>query len=125
MIRTGRLTENGTAEVIGGFMLSLAAGYLLADSVLAGVASFADISLAGALSLPFAPAVLTGSLIHCITGGTVGRNIVKISSMIIVLIVKLFFDSADEPRNCGITVSSAIFISVRQAEARHILWSTP
>lgn len=111
MIRTGRLTENGTAEVIGGFMLSLAAGYLLADSVLAGVASFADISLAGALSLPFAPAVLTGSLIHCITGGTVGRNIVKISSMIIVLIVKLFFDSADEPRNCGITVSSAIFIS--------------
>ena len=111
MIRTGRLTENGTAEIIGGFMMSLAAGYLLADSTLAGVASFVDISLAGALSLPFAPAVLTGSIIHGISGGTVGRNIVKISSMIIVLIVKLFFDSADEPRNCGLTVSSAIFIS--------------
>ncbi|MBR4628166.1 MAG: SpoIIE family protein phosphatase [Ruminococcus sp.] len=111
MIKTGQLTDSSAAEVIGGFILSLLAGYMLSDSTLAGAASFADISLAGALSLPFTPAVLTGSLIHSIAAGNVGRNIVKISSMIIVLIVKLFFDSADEPRNCGMTVSSAIFIS--------------
>ena len=84
------------AELAGGFVLALSAGYMLSDTQLAGVASFADISLAGALSLPTSAAVLTGSLLRSIIGGSVGRNIVKIAAMIMILIIKLFFDDREE-----------------------------
>ena len=111
MIKTGKLIVSSAAGAAGGFVLSLAAGYLLAGSQIAGVASFADISLAGASALPYSSAVLTGSLVRSMISGSVGRNIVKITAMIMILIIKLFFDNADEPRICGITVSSAIFLS--------------
>lgn len=99
------------AELAGGFVLALSAGYMLSDTQLAGVASFADISLAGALSLPTSAAVLTGSLLRSIIGGSVGRNIVKIAAMIMILIIKLFFDDREEPKFCGIGTALSVVLS--------------
>lgn len=111
MINTLNNGERTAAESAVGFVLALTSGFILSETQLAGVASFTDISLAGALSLPYSAAVLTGSLVHSILGENVGRNIVKISAMLMILITKLFFDTKKEPRFCGITTAVSIFIS--------------
>ena len=80
-----------------GILLSAVFGYLLSGTKVAGVASFADISLCGGLSLPHSAAVLTGSLINCITHRTVGRNIVKISSMLMITAAKMFIEPVSSP----------------------------
>ncbi|HOR22002.1 MAG TPA: hypothetical protein PLY43_04710, partial [Ruminococcus sp.] len=55
------------------FALSLGGGWLLSGTSLAGAASFGDISLSGALSLPNSAAVLAGALIRCVMTGSVGK----------------------------------------------------
>lgn len=105
--------KNGStaAEAAGGFVLALSAGYMLSDAQLAGAVTFADISLAGALSLPTSAAVLTGSLLRSIISENVGRNIVKIAAMIMILIIKLFFDDREEPKFCGIGTALSVFLA--------------
>lgn len=111
MFSTDKYREKSPAEAIGSFILAIAAGYMLSETQLAGVSSFADISLAGALGLPASSAVLTGSLLHSIIGGNIGQNIVKIAAMIMILILKLFFDDRTEPRFCGAGTALSIFLS--------------
>ena len=63
------------------FALSLGGGWLLSGTSLAGAASFGDISLSGALSLPNSAAVLAGALIRCVMTGSVGKAMVKLAAM--------------------------------------------
>lgn len=94
-----------------GILLSAVFGYLLSGTKVAGIASFADISLCGGLSLPHSAAVLTGSLINCITHRTVGRNIVKISSMLMITAAKMFIEPVSSPKACGISTSASVIVS--------------
>lgn len=104
-------TENAYLGKIGGFAAALAVGFALADSSMAGVASFADIAIAGAVELSASAAIFTGSLIHGIAYGTVGSNIVKISAMAIVIILKLFAEPKISPKMSGINTAAAVFLS--------------
>lgn len=99
------------AGAAGAFAASLAAGFLLSGTSVAGVASFADISLAGAVGLPQAAAVFTGSVIRSIIGGTVGRNIVKLTSLALIVIIKMFLEPKNDPKLCGINTAASVFAS--------------
>ncbi|MBQ9807631.1 MAG: SpoIIE family protein phosphatase [Ruminococcus sp.] len=111
MERSTKKIFNSTFLFFGSFALSAAAGFLLAGTSMAGVASFADISLAGGLSLPCSAAVLTGSLVHSILSGTVGRNIVRISAMLMIVTAKMFLEPRNEPRLCGTAAAMSVFVS--------------
>ena len=91
---------------MGGFLAALAAGFVLSGTSMAGVASFADISLAGAVGLPASAAIFTGSLIRSIAQGTVGSGIVRISAMAIIIIIKLFADT--NKRRYGASPSDSV-----------------
>ena len=99
-----------TGDVIA-YAVSTAAGYLLSGTAIGGVASFADISAAGALEFPLAAAVFTGSLVHSIIYGSVGRNIVKISSLALIVIIKMFLEPRNDPKLNGINTGVSVFVS--------------
>lgn len=96
---------------VGTFILSASAGFVLSGASMVGVSSFADVALTGGFGLPYSAAVLTGSLVRSIIGGAVGRNIVKIAAMVIILILKMFFEPKNSPRLCGIITFAGIFVS--------------
>lgn len=102
---------NSAAGTVGAFAIALGAGFILSGTNMAGVASFADISVAGALTLPASSAVLTGSLLHCIIGHNIGKNIVKIAAMVLIIIAKMFFEPRNDPKVNGITTAVSIVIS--------------
>ncbi len=94
-----------------GLLMSFAGGFIFSGSDVAGVASFADISLAGALSLPYASAVLIGAVIHGITTDTVGKGIVKLAAMSFIIIAKLFSGAKISPIRRGLTTTAAVLLS--------------
>lgn len=96
---------------ISGLVVSFISGFVFSVSDIAGVASFADISLAGALSLPYSAAVLIGAIIRCIVTDTVGKSIVKLFAMAIIVIAKMFTDRFSKPKGCGIVTAAAVLIS--------------
>lgn len=101
--------RNNPALRLWTFMSAMGAGFLLSGTDMAGVASFADISLTGALSLPLSAAVLSGSFLHCIVSHTTGRNIVKIAAMVIIIIAKMFYEPRNTPRISGFTTAMGVF----------------
>lgn len=92
-------------------LLSAAAGALLSGSGIAGTASFAGISAAGAVSLPCSAAVFTGALVRSAVCGTVGRNAVMLTSMLLIFIVRMFMDSPDSTQRSGIVTGSSAAVS--------------
>ncbi|HEZ7987449.1 MAG TPA: hypothetical protein RWO09_11050, partial [Ruminococcus sp.] len=66
MLNVRSISNNRFSKAAAIFVFAFIIGFLLSDTKMAGVASFADISIAGALGLPAATAVFTGSLIHSI-----------------------------------------------------------
>jgi len=96
---------------ISSYVLCAAAGYLLSGTKVGGVASFADISAAGAVGLTSAAAVFTGSFVHSIIAGTIGKNIVKLSALALIIIIKMFFEPRSEPRFNGINTGISVFAS--------------
>ena len=106
-----KLTESPSAASAGAFLLSFGAGWLLSGTDIAGAAIFADVSLAGGLNLSYSAAVFIGGLVRSIIQGTVGRNIVKITAALIVVIVKMFTEPANEPKVSGISTFCAVFAS--------------
>ncbi len=104
-------SEKKTTEKIAAFTLIFVAGFMLADTSIAGAASFADISLAGALNLPMSAAVLMGSMIKSVISGALGKNIVKISAIIMIVIMKMFFEPESDPKLCGIWTAMSIILS--------------
>ena len=111
MLKVSRISKNSITGSVIMFTASFMAGFLLADTKIAGVASFADISVAGALGLPAATAVFTGRIIHSILMKTVGKNIIKISSIILIMIIKMFSEPKNEPKLCGVTTAMSIIAS--------------
>ena len=100
-----------TVRTSAALLLSFAGGFIFSDSAVAGVASFADISLAGALSLPFSSAVLIGALIHGLSADSVGKGIVKLTAMTFLIIVKLFTGTKISPIYRGLTTTAAVLFS--------------
>lgn len=111
MLKLSEIQKNSIAGSVVMFTASFMTGFLLADTKIGGVASFADISAAGALGLPSATAILTGSIIHSIFMRSVGKNIIKISSLILIMIIKLFSETKKDPRLCGFTTAMSIIAS--------------
>ncbi len=109
MKKRKKFYENSAVGTIGAFAIALGAGFILSGTNMAGVSSFADISIAGALSLPASSAVLTGSLLHCITSHNIGKNIVKITAMVLIIIAKMFLEPKNDPKVNGITTALSIF----------------
>lgn len=109
-----------------GFTASMAAGALLTDSSMAGVASFADISLAGALPAQYTAAMLIGGILRSVAAGTVGRNIVKLTAVTIIFIAELFTDRTAKPVFAGFVTAGAVIasgtaVSVLTGELHHKL----
>lgn len=96
---------------IAGILCSFAGGFVFSISDIAGVASFADISLAGALSLPFSVAVLIGGIVHCIVTDTVGKSIVKLVSMTVIVIAKMFSEKSNKPKGSGVVTAFSVLIA--------------
>lgn len=98
----------GTAAA---FAACFGAGFLLTGARVGGVASFADISAAGAVGLPWSAAVFIGSLVRSIIGGSVGHNIVKLSSLALIVIIKMFLEPKSDPKLSGINTAVSVFVS--------------
>ena len=111
MLKLSEISRNSITKSVIVFTASFMTGFLLADTKIAGVASFVDISAAGALGLPAATAVFTGSIIHSIFMRSVGKNIIKISSLILIMIIKMFAETKNSPKVCGITTAMSIIAS--------------
>jgi stage II sporulation protein E len=93
------------------FSASFAAGFFMSDAKIAGVASFADISAAGAVGLTSSAAVFTGSLVRSILSGAVGHNIVKLSALALIVIIKMFLEPKNDPKLCGINTFASVLAS--------------
>ena len=93
------------------YAAAAAAGFFLAGTRIAGIASFADISFSGALGLPYSAAVFAGSLVRSILGGDVGHNIVKLSSLALIVIIKMFLEPKNDSKLCGINTAVSVFVS--------------
>ena len=104
-----RLSEPAVTAL--SLLLSAAAGAVLSGSTIAGTASFAGIAAAGAVSLPSSAAVFTGALVRSTISGTVGRNAVMLSSMLLVFVVRLFMDQPDKPERSGIVTGASVAVS--------------
>lgn len=100
--------KNNSTRRLFAFISALGAGFLLSGTDMAGVASFADISIAGALPLPLSATVLTGSFLSCIVSNSIGRNIVKITAMVIIIIAKMFYEPKNTPRANGLTTAMGV-----------------
>ena len=108
MIKTG---YNQFIKTIAGIFLSFAGGFVFSGSNIAGVASFADISLAGALSLPCSAAVLIGGIVRCVLTDSVGKSIVKLAAMSVIVIAKMFSERFSSPKGCGIVTLVSVMIA--------------
>lgn len=106
-----KIIKSPAAASAGAFLLSLAAGWLLSGTNITGAVSFADVSLTGGLNLPYSAAVFTSSLVRSIVQGNVGRNIVKITAALIVVIIKMFTEPKNDPKVSGISAFCAVFAS--------------
>ena len=94
-----------------GLALSFAGGFMLSGTTIAGIASFADISLTGAVSLSNAAAAFSGALVRCVLTNSVGKCIVKLGAMAVILIAKMFSRIFSQPVGCGAVTTAAIILS--------------
>lgn len=94
-----------------GVLMSFAGGFAFSGTTIAGVASFADISLAGAVSLPFSTVVFISAVIRCVMTNSVGKCIVKLGAMSLIVIAKMFSRNSSRPVGCGVITAIAVLVS--------------
>lgn len=111
MINIKKLKEWQYGRLLVSYGGCFAAGWLLSGTRVGGMASFADISAAGAVGLPQAAAVFTGSMVGCILSGTAGRNIVKLFAIALIVVIKMFLEPKNDEKLCGINTGASVFIS--------------
>ena len=111
MKRKGRIKEYGGVIMAAETAAAFAAGFVFSGADVGGAAAFSDISAAGALGVSGSAAIFLGSLFYSFISGGVGRNIVKLSAMLLILIAKLLTDNRSEPKICGIITSAGVFLS--------------
>lgn len=110
----GKILKTGNNQFIkriAGLLLSFAGGFVFSGSNIAGIASFADISLAGALNMPCAAAVFAGAIVRCVLTDTVGRSIVKIAAISVIVIAKMFSEKSSHPKGCGIVTLVSVILA--------------
>lgn len=91
--------------------LSFAGGFAFSGTELGGAESFADISLTGALSLPWAAAAFAGSIIHGVVTDSVGRGIVKTAAAAFIIIARLFEGGKSSPLRSGIITAVSVMLA--------------
>lgn len=111
MLKTKAAEKSEVFVLFGGLTAAFIGGFSIAGATISGTESFADAALTGALPLPYSAASFLGSLIRCIVSGTVPSSMVQIISMVMCVIYKLFFDSHNEPKFCGLSTGLAVFAS--------------
>lgn len=111
MIKIKKITSWKYFGTAAAFSASFAVGFLMSDAKIAGVASFADISAAGAVGLTPSAAVFTGSLVRSILDGAVGHNIVKLSALALIVMIKMFLEPKNDPKLCGINTFVSVLAS--------------
>lgn len=111
MGKTQKAGHNQFIKTVAGLFLSFAGGFVFSGSNIAGIASFADISLAGALNLPCAAAVLIGGIVRCVLTDSVGKSIVKLAAMSVIVIAKMFSEKCSKPKGCGIVTLVSVMIA--------------
>lgn len=111
MFNINRIKEWKYSGAVSSYAVCAAAGFLLSGTKVGGVASFADISAAGAVGLSSAAAVFTGSFVHSIIAGTIGRNIVKLSALALIIIIKMFLEPRNDTKLNGINTGISVFVS--------------
>lgn len=111
MINLKKITSWKYFGTAAAFSVSFAVGFFMSDAKIAGIASFADISAAGAVGLVPSAAVFTGSLVRSILSGSVGHNIVKLSALALIVMIKMFLEPKNDPKLCGINTFVSVFAS--------------
>ncbi|MBQ8961471.1 MAG: SpoIIE family protein phosphatase [Ruminococcus sp.] len=111
MAKLRSLSPESPAASVLAFAFSLGGGWLLSGTSLAGAASFGDISLSGALSLPNSAAVLAGALLRCIMTGAVGKAMVKLAAMALIVIAKLVTEKAEAPKSSAAVTAVSVLLS--------------
>lgn len=106
-----KILRNKTVAAAFGLLFSFAGGFAFSGTTIAGIASFADISLSGAVSFPYSAAVFIGAIVRCIVSNSVGKSIVKLGAMAVIVIVKMFSAGSSRPVGCGISTAVGVFIS--------------
>ncbi|MCQ2459146.1 MAG: SpoIIE family protein phosphatase [Ruminococcus sp.] len=107
----GIITEKkGIRESIE-FIISVTAGFILSGTELGGVTAFTDIATAGALEISGCTGILTGGILFSFLFGDIGRNIVKLSAIVLILISKLLSQNRTDPKMCGIYTAVSVFLS--------------
>lgn len=111
MINLKKITSWKYFGTAAAFSASFAVGFFMSDVKIAGIASFADISAAGAVGLTSSAAVFTGSLVRSILGGSIGHNIVKLSALALIVMIKMFLEPKNDPKLCGINTFVSVLAS--------------
>lgn len=111
MNKLSEIFSRPAVRTSAGLILSFAGGFVFSGTELAGAASFADISLTGALPLQYAAASLTGAMIRGISTDSVGKSIVKLAAMSFIIIAKLFSGSRTSPLRNGVITAISVMLA--------------
>lgn len=111
MSKIKKLKVSSKVSAVMYFVSAALAGFVFTGEGMSGISSLADISLCGSLDVVSSSAVLVGSLIRSVISGNIGKNIVKTAAMIIIVTAKLFFESCEKPKPCGIITTISILAS--------------
>lgn len=106
-----KITESKALKSILGILISFGGGFAFSGTTIAGISSFADISLAGAVSLPFSAAVFMGAIMRCVLTDTVGKCIVKLSAISVIVIAKMFSRTFSKPVGSGIITAVSVVLA--------------
>lgn len=106
-----KVKERKKISTAAGSVLAFAGGFLFSGGTIAGAASFADISLVGAVNLPCAASAFLGAILRCILTDSVGKCIVKLGAMAVIVIAKMFSQIFSRPVASGILTASAVILA--------------
>lgn len=106
-----KIKERKMISTAAGAALAFAGGFLFSGGTIGGAASFADISLVGAVNLPCAAAAYLGAILRCILTDSIGRSIVKLGAMSVIIIAKMFSRIFSRPAPSGILTASAVILA--------------
>ncbi|MBP5378202.1 MAG: SpoIIE family protein phosphatase [Ruminococcus sp.] len=127
MIKIKRIISWKYLRTAVSFAAAFGAGFFLSDTKIGGVASFADISVSGAAGLIPSSAVFTGSIVRSILSGAVGHNIVKLSALALIVMIKMLLEPKNDPKLCGINTFVSVLVSgaVVSAVIGELLYKLP
>lgn len=111
MLELKKISDNKIVSSVSGLALSFVAGFVFSGGSIAGAATFADISLVGALNLPCAIVAYIGALVRCVVTDSVGKCIVKLGAMSVIVIAKMFSHIFSRPLASGIITASSVLLA--------------